>query len=512
MVDMHEDDDFFIAGDSDSKIKDTSALMTVVTVPYSALSEDESAEQHDSDVHSEDESDYYDEDDGCEQQHDDTHESVASHQYKAGHHRGHNGRRPFDHTPPDRLLRKAEQKVAQYIERKQLNEVVHELIRCTALARLVYGDRHWCLARAHTKLASGYLDLKGYTAQAIYHTELAENTIRNQPMSDSYSTDKPLIYGVLVEMYYTLGRALTMEKKLTEADAALSKAEKILHELSGLPMVLDDDIEDWTTKLCLASGRLNFHQQKYAVSITYFERAIDMMQKRYGSDSPQLISVYQSLGRVEQGKGKQADHMRAIEHFLQAYSIATASFDENGVEVAETGYALALAYTNVGNEDAENSAESYFRQSLATYETLYRPSYERVLEIKDELSRLMIRTDRIEEAITLLQSTVEPKQDKYGDLSPQVAETWKIIGNSHLSMGNAEKALHALKKCHDIECSVYGANSRKSKETQKTIDLLLLNPNLASKQKKSKQQELKQRPRFSSVARTATVLSGFKPQ
>ena len=30
------------------------------------------------------------------------------------------------------------------------------------------------------------------------------------------------------------------------------------------------------------------------------------------------------------------------------------SFDEHGVEVAETGYALALAYTNVGNEDAES--------------------------------------------------------------------------------------------------------------------------------------------------------------
>jgi len=30
--------------------------------------------------------------------------------------------------------------------------------------------------------------------------------------------------------------------------------------------------------------------------------------------------------QVEQGKGKQADHLRAIEHFLQAHSIASAVY------------------------------------------------------------------------------------------------------------------------------------------------------------------------------------------
>jgi len=48
----------------------------------------------------------------------------------------------------------------------------------------------------------------------------------------------------------------------------------------------------------VVSFRLNFRRQRFAVSLTYFERALDMMQKKYGRDSAQLISVYQSLGRV----------------------------------------------------------------------------------------------------------------------------------------------------------------------------------------------------------------------
>ena len=43
-----------------------------------------------------------------------------------------------------------------------------------------------------------------------------------------------------------------------------------------------------------------------------------------------------------------------------------------------------------------DSAESYLNQALATYETLYGADHTKTLEGKDELARLMIRTDRIE--------------------------------------------------------------------------------------------------------------------
>ena len=49
-----------------------------------------------------------------------------------------------------------------------------------------------------------------------------------------------------------------------------------------------------------------------------------MLERRYGEDALELVPVYQGLGRVEQSKGKHADHDRAIEHFIQAHSIATA--------------------------------------------------------------------------------------------------------------------------------------------------------------------------------------------
>lgn len=55
----------------------------------------------------------------------------------------------------------------------------------------------------------------------------------------------------------------------------------------------------------------------------------------------------------------------------------------------------------------------------------------------------------------MLQSTVEAKQDMYGDLSARVADTWKLIGNCYLATGDANRALQALKKV----CGVFNFKS-----------------------------------------------------
>ena len=43
----------------------------------------------------------------------------------------------------------------------QVESALQELIRCTALARIVYGDGHWKLAETYADLAQGYFELKG---------------------------------------------------------------------------------------------------------------------------------------------------------------------------------------------------------------------------------------------------------------------------------------------------------------------------------------------------------------
>ena len=57
---------------------------------------------------------------------------------------------------------------------------------------------------------------------------------------------------------------------------------------------------------------------------------------------------------------------------------------------------------------------------------------------------------------------------------------------------------------------MYGAKSRKVKDTQQTIDVLMSDPQLAAKVSRSKVKELSSRPRFNTIVKGDASLGGFK--
>ncbi|KAK2181197.1 hypothetical protein NP493_407g05026 [Ridgeia piscesae] len=416
-----------------------------------------------------------------------------------------NGINGIDMTPPDRLLRHAERRAKKYMEKKKASSAIKELIRCTALARIVYRDGHWKLASSYVNLAQGYFDLKGYAAQTEYHCETAIAILRQSVQPAQSSTDRPKIREVFIRAYYNMARALGTLKKYQAAEQALTKAENIFHEWIKLPQVSEDDMETTEIQLSLASARLNARQEKFPLATSYYEKVLDLTKRRYGNEAIQLIPVYQGLGRVEQSKGKHADHETAIEYYLQAHTIASAnkslSITYKHTPLLQLSKSLSITYKHT----PLLQAESYLNECLTTYQVKCGPNSEKTLRVQDELARLMVRSDRQPESIKMLRSTIEAKSEVYGDLSPEVADTWKLIGSIHLSQGDTEKGLRCLKKCYNIECLVYGTNSRKTKDTQRTIDLLLANPTVASKHKKGKGDDIKNRPRFNSIVNTSTV-------
>ena len=426
-------------------------------------------------------------------------ETSRSTRSKSKHKKKSSSNKHVDMTPPDKLLKKAEKRASHYAKKNKSSHAIKEYIRCTALSRIVYGDEHWRYVKSYADLASAYLDLKGYPTQAQYHCENAKKMMSQVETSEG---NRHQISEVQVNIHYTLGRALMAHKKFNEAEQALLRAEKIAKERSKNPAVSEDNVEKWQIKLYLAIARLSGKCQKHAMAIAYFDKALHVLDNRYGPDSIELVPVYQGLGKVEQSKGSNADHDRAIEYFTQAHAITSASKEHEGTSmVADTARALATAYSNVGASEAEISAESYLNEALIIYQKVHGPHHIKTLEVQEELARLMIRTSRTSEGIELLKSTMPDRKEVYGELSPQVADTWKLIGNVHLSLGESEKALRALKKCHSIECDVYGKNHKKSKDTERTLDILLANPNLASKQKKSN--ALEARPRFNGSSKVA---------
>ncbi|XP_074649987.1 tetratricopeptide repeat protein 23-like [Tubulanus polymorphus] len=421
-----------------------------------------------------------------------------------------NGLRHIDMTPPEKLLKLAERDVKELTNNEKNDEAIRQLTRCVALTRIVYGDKHWKHAQAYSNLAQGYFDLKGYAPQAYQHAETAKNIMMSGLHTSQSDSDKAAMLSTFMDIYYTMGRSCSVLKKQNEAEQAFLKADSISKQRLKSPSVSVEDSRVWDIKIAIALAKVNLRQQKQAGAMTYYEHAKDLITKSKGADSLDLIPIYQGMGQVEQSKGKHANQEHAIEMYLQGHSIASAHYKTNSVELASTAKALASAYSNTADPHGEASAESYLNECLAMYQLHYGPNHEKTIGIHDELAKLMIRTDRKTDSISLLKSTIPAKQEVFGEFSDETADTNKLIASIHLSNGNMELALKAFRKCLSIQTMMYGSNHKKTKETQANIDVLLANPNLAAKDRMSSKAPLSDRPRFSSIVSRSKPVAGSK--
>eukprot|EP00057_Strongylocentrotus_purpuratus_P023164 XP_011677638.1 PREDICTED: tetratricopeptide repeat protein 23 [Strongylocentrotus purpuratus] len=417
----------------------------------------------------------------------------------------------LDLTPPEELLPECERKARYYTSKKETDKAIKEWSRYIALCRLVHGLEHWKLAEGYVFLAHAYLLLRGLPTQAQAHSETARTIMLNGLHTSESDESKSQLMGTLLLMYYVLGRALTLLKKYQEAEQNLVKAERVSQELSKLSgeressrrVQLDIDI-------AIALAKLYAKQQKHALGSGFYEKAIQLTEEEYGNDSPDLIPIYQDLGRLEQSKKEHANQDKATEHFLQAHSIAVARYSGQSEEVAETAHALALAYSESATAEAETAAEQYLNESLGIRQVLFGPHHAKTISTQDDLCRLLIRTDRTDEAVSLLRTLITSKSATFGDLSAEVGEAYKLYGSILMSQGQLEKALKFFKKSYNIESTVYGPGHKKAKATQQTIDMLLQSPMLAAKEGQTRAGQLKSRPRFNATVGKTAPSGGIK--
>ncbi|XP_021367648.1 tetratricopeptide repeat protein 23-like [Mizuhopecten yessoensis] len=459
--------------------------------------------RHD-DEEADDYSDDYDEDV------DDEDEDMVEDEPRTSHIRSRpkNGPKKVNMTPPDRLLKSSTKKARKCIEQGKVDKSIQEYVKCIAYARMVYGAEDWRLAQCYADLAEAYLNHKSYAAQADYHADNGKAILLNTPPTITTETEKANVYTVLFRLYYTKGRALTSLKKFPEAEQILSKADKFLADLFKMSCVTQDECDEMEIDVSHAKARLYCKQKKQALASSQYDKLLDQMQAHYGKDSMELVPVYQENGQLEQSKGRHANHDKAIEMYLQAHSIAGANYHDDNLVTMDTALSLARAYSQTGREEAEGVAEKYLNECLAICQTCHGSNHKKTVEVMDELARLLIRVDRQEEALSILRSSLPGKCEAYGDYSEQVSDTYKLIASVHLSGGSSEKAVRAYQKCHNIECLVLGKNSKKAKDSERTIEILMASPGLSNKFSLSKTEELKKRPKFNSIVSRSKPMTG----
>ncbi|XP_060011749.1 tetratricopeptide repeat protein 23 isoform X1 [Lagenorhynchus albirostris] len=416
--------------------------------------------------------------------------------------------------PPREKLHLCEEKAKSYSSSHEYKQALQELVRCVALTRICYGDSHWKLAEAHVNLAQGYLQLKGLSLQAKQHAEKAKEILTNSivhPYNDN--TD---VFKCSVELFHTMGRALLSLQKFKEASENLTKAERLSKELLQCGRIIKEEWIEIQTQIKLSFAQVYQGQKKSKEALPHYQEALEYIEISKGEKSLECVPTLRELAGVEQALGF---HDASINHLLQARLIVL-SRNPSQEEAAVSAHSVACAAVASGRPEHHDVAEQYFQDSMANLKDAEGIGKAKFLSIQDDYCHFLQVTGQKERATSILRESLEAKVAVYGDLSPEVAETYRLLGGADLAQGNQRGAHKKLKKenekhpleadfrpectgllgriwrvqntfiydgeCSPIECLqiqtlLYGPQDKRTLATQQTMDVLSKAPEKAVK-------------------------------
>ncbi|XP_025025100.1 tetratricopeptide repeat protein 23-like [Python bivittatus] len=248
----------------------------------------------------------------------------------------------------------------------KVHKACKELMQCTVLTRIIYGNGHWRLAEALANLAHSYLILQGLSHQVICHASSAKYILLflGGDTPPTSSEEKGIILSTLVTIYYTLGMANLMQKNAKECYCNLQKAEKRMEELQGLDWKGAAKLKVCNKDIVVALGRASLQKTKLDLASKYFEKTVNILISAEGDVAPELIHLYQEIAKIKQMK---KTHEKIISYALQAHAVPLALHQKFSPEVGSAALFLGKAYAATREEKHAEAAEMYFNESSVAY-------------------------------------------------------------------------------------------------------------------------------------------------
>ncbi|CAB1460714.1 unnamed protein product [Pleuronectes platessa] len=196
------------------------------------------------------------------------------------------------------------------------------------------------------------------------------------------------------------------------------------------------------------------------------------------------LEISTSLCRVYKRQNRPDEALNQCEKSLQllkdgdkpdktcsAHAIAM-RHSPGALEEAQISHSLALIHSAAAEPHHNESAGQYFEQSLSAYKNSVGPQDPAFLTAQDHFCRFLLLNDQQERCVEIQRTSLTPKRFAFGDLSAEVADTLQLIGSVEMSEGRMTQAHRTMKKCLEIQNWMCGPQHKKTKATQKAVDML----------------------------------------
>ncbi|XP_051512635.1 tetratricopeptide repeat protein 23-like [Myxocyprinus asiaticus] len=388
-------------------------------------------------------------------------------------------------TPAEKLTL-CERRAQFLADSEEYDACIQELVRCLALSRLLYGNGHFAVAQAQSRLAKAYLQYKGWAHQAQEHASQA-----HEVLGSSQQEERVSYLSCYLSVHQTLGSAALLLGNLAGAESSFQKAEIITGDIVAQEAMGKEERVDTEYEIFTNLARVYQCQGRAEQALSQCERALELLQE--GGQLSRICFVYRNMAAIEQAQG----HLdRAIEHLLQAHSIAL-SQSPGGLEGAHIAHSLALAYSSTSEPHHNDSAAHLFKESISAYTSARGPQDPLTLSAQDDYCHFLLLTGQQERSAQIQKESLALKKSTFGELSAEVAEALQLIGGVEMTQGQMRQAHRTLKKCLNIQSMLYGPQHKNTKATQRIVDMLSQSSEVCVRHKK--ESHLETRPPFCAV-------------
>ncbi|KAG7255639.1 hypothetical protein CRUP_003692 [Coryphaenoides rupestris] len=326
-------------------------------------------------------------------------------------------------------------------DNQQFDACIGDLVRCVALAKLAYGERHLKLAQAHIQLAEAYLQFKGWGAQAQEHSSEARELLLSQPAPTPCSDDGPLVLTWLLRSDLTQGAA-------AEAESSYLNAGQVLEQLYEQGGVDREEKRKAELKISTALSRLYQRRGRPEAALAQCERSLQLLGDR--GDPGETCAAYRDMAAIEQSRGGGPDRAHVCHSLAMVHSSA------------------AAAAAPAAEPQHNKSAAHYFEESLGAYRTTVGAQDPTFLTAQDDYCHFLLINGQKERCAEIQKASLAPKRSVFGEWSSEVADSLQLIGGVEMTQGLIKQAHRTLRKCLEIQNVVYGPQHKKTKDTQKT--------------------------------------------
>ena len=227
-------------------------------------------------------------------------------------------------------------------------------------------------------------------------------------------------------------------------------------------------VEQQHAELLSEMGHFEDKFGNYDKALKYYEKSLAIQLKSFGSDNPELVNSYNSIGMLWKSK---ADFDKGLKYLKKSLAIRLKLYGIDHLDVADSFNKIGILLKNKGNY---NKAMEYYEKSLAIRLKSLGSEHPNVAKSFNNIGNLWDIKGDYNKSLEYLEKSLLILIKSFGSDHPDVAKSYSNISTILRIKCDYEKALEYLEKSLEIQLKSFGKEHPDVADSYNNIGIIMI--------------------------------------